>query len=221
MKVETRLIPTVDIWPNTGQISGLPTNPRHIRDERYEALVKSIKDDPEMLDLRECIVFPYAAAYVAIAGNMRLKATAEVINMDAVAFSELMAEKKLQQKEKGLDYNSWLASINELRTTKSIPCKVLPANTPVDKLKAIAIKDNIGFGQDDWDLLKSDWDMEELEGFGMILMDFDADEPEDEPAPKVSAVKFSIEFDDLQVYDTVKLEVEELLKGYPGAKLKL
>lgn len=220
MKVETRLIPTVEIWPNTGQIPGLPKNPRLIRDERHEALVKSIQDDPEMLDLRECIVFPYAAAYVAIAGNMRLAATSEVVNMDAVAMTELMARKKQKQKENGLDYDSWLDALTKLRATKSIPCKVLSANTPVEKLKAITIKDNVGFGQDDWDLLKADWDRVELEDFGMIMMDFESEEPEDEKEPKVSAVKFSIVFDDLQVYDTVRVEVEELLKSYPGAKIK-
>lgn len=220
MKVETRMIPTVEIWPNDGQIPGLPANPRILRDERRDALVKSIQDDPDMLDLRECIVFPYADAFVALLGNMRLICTIEVINMNQVAFSELLARKKKEEKEKGLDYKLWFAAITKLRTTKSIPCKILPANTPISKLKAYVIKDNIGFGQDNWDLLRDEWDQQELEDFGMILMDFESDETEEEKEPAVSAVKFSIEFDDLQVYDTVKLEVEELLKSYPGARIK-
>jgi hypothetical protein len=231
MKVEIKNIPTVEIWPNNGQIHGLPKNPRFIRDERYEKLVKSIQDDPEMLDLRECIVYPYAAAYVVIAGNMRLKATIEVMNMDEVAFSELMAEKKA---DTDLDFKLWLASINALRSSKSIPCKILPVNTSIAKLKAIVIKDNVSFGQESWDLLKEDWTQVELEDFGMVLMDFGTaidDEQEDfekentpnEPIdmsgePPVPELK--IVFDDLQVYDTVKLEIEELLKGYPGASIK-
>jgi len=220
MIVEIKLIPTVQIWPNDGQIHGLPKNPRLIRDERYEALVKSIQDDPEMLELREVIVIEYAAAYVALAGNMRLKATIEVSNMDEAAFSELIAKKKQEEKDNGLDFKAWLSAINNLRSSKAIPCKIVPSNTPVAKLRAIVIKDNVGFGQDDWDLIKADWDKEEIEGFGMILMDFEPEEVEEEPEPKVSAVKFSIEFDDLGVYDTVRAEVEELLRSYPGAKIK-
>lgn len=235
MIYEKRLIPTVEIWPNTGQINGLPANPRIIRDERGDALFKSIQDDPEMLDLRECIVFPYADAFVAIAGNMRLAQTINVINMDSVSFSDLMAAKKQEQKVKGLNYDAWLKAITELRTTKSIPCKVLPANTPIDKLKAIIIKDNVGFGQDNWDLLNQDWDITELEDFGMITMDFATaaeDEQEDfesslpeesqvDLSPSAPPIELKIVFDDLQVYDSVKLEIEELLKGYPSAKLKL
>lgn len=231
MRVEIKHIPTVDIWPNTGQISGLPKNPRFIRDGRYEKLVKSIQDDPEMLELRECIVFPYAAAYVVIAGNMRLKATIEVMNMDAVAFSELLAEKKA---DKELDFKSWLVAINALRESKSIPCKVLPENTPAAKLRAIVIKDNVAFGQDNFDLLQADWDQVELEDFGMITMDFGTAvdneqedfERENEPESPVDmsdvapVPELKIVFDDLQVYDTVKIEIEELLKGYPGATIK-
>jgi len=237
MKVESRLIKTVDIWPNIGQINGLPKNPRFIRDERYEALVKSIKDDPDMLELRECIVIPYAGIYVALAGNMRHKATAEIVNMDEVSFSALLSEKKQELKDKNLEYQYqyWLAHINNLRLTKSIPCKVIPSDTPIEKLRAIVIKDNIGFGQDNWDFLKEDWDMLELEDFGMITMDFATaadDEQEDfesslpdDLVPEIPAapapVELKIVFDDLQVYDTVKLEIEELLKCYEGAKIKV
>ena len=32
---------------------------------------------------------------------------------------------------------------------KTVPCKVLPADTPVEKLREYAIKDNNGFGEDD------------------------------------------------------------------------
>ena len=41
------------LMSNVGQIAGLPPNPRLIKDEKFEALKKSLTDDPEMLDLRE------------------------------------------------------------------------------------------------------------------------------------------------------------------------
>ncbi len=58
---------------NRGQLPGLPKNPRFFRDSRYEALKKSIAESPEMLELRELIVFPYAdGRYIVICGNLRL-----------------------------------------------------------------------------------------------------------------------------------------------------
>ena len=44
---------------NKGQLMGLPKNPRFFRDYRFEAMKKSIQDSPEMLELRELIIFPY------------------------------------------------------------------------------------------------------------------------------------------------------------------
>jgi len=115
---------------NKGQVEGLPKNPRFIRDDRYKALVKSIKDAPEMLKLRELLVVEHGSKFVVIGGNMRLRAC----------------------KELGME---------------TVPCKVLPADTPVAKLREYAIKDNNGFGEDDWDILANEWDAEELEDWGV------------------------------------------------------
>ena len=52
---------------------------------------------------------------------------------------------------------------------ETVPCKVLPADTPVAKLREYAIKDNNGFGEDDWDILANEWDAEELQEWGMEL----------------------------------------------------
>lgn len=52
---------------------------------------------------------------------------------------------------------------------KELPCKVLDIETPVKKLREYVIKDNQAFGQDDWDLLSSEWEQEELSDFGMEL----------------------------------------------------
>jgi ParB-like chromosome segregation protein Spo0J len=60
--------PLKDIKPN-------PLNPRFIRDKKFEDLKQSIKDLPEMLQLREIIV---DEDYVVLGGNMRLKALTEL-----------------------------------------------------------------------------------------------------------------------------------------------
>jgi ParB-like chromosome segregation protein Spo0J len=120
---------------NEGQIEGLPRNPRFIKDERFKKLVKSLEDDPEMLDLRELIVYPHGKHFVVIGGNMRLRAG----------------------KELGFE---------------TMPCKILPADTPIEKLKAYVIKDNNAFGNDDFDLLANEWDTEFLEDCGFDLGSF-------------------------------------------------
>lgn len=69
------------LHPNNGQVEDLPKNPRFIRDEKYKKLIQSIKDDPEMLELREIIVYDTGAPsleYVIIGGNMRYRAMKEL-----------------------------------------------------------------------------------------------------------------------------------------------
>ena len=64
---------------------------------------------------------------------------------------------------------------------KSVPSKVLPADTPPKKLREYARKDNIAFGEDDWDATANEWDAEELQDWGMELpMDWDVESSEDE-----------------------------------------
>lgn len=73
-EIPTQMLPIGLIEPNKGQIEGLPKNPRLIRDEHFKKLKKSIEDNPEMLYLRELLVYPHQGKYVVIGGNMRLMA---------------------------------------------------------------------------------------------------------------------------------------------------
>ena len=130
--MQAKRIPLSKLVANTGQIEGLPKNPRSIRDEKFAKLVQSLKDDPEMLDLRELLVYPLEKKFVVIGGNMRLLA------MRDLGFKEA-------------------------------PCKVLDKDTPAQKLRAYAIKDNVGYGDHDWDALANEWDAAELEDWGMDL----------------------------------------------------
>jgi hypothetical protein len=115
---------------NTGQIEGLPKNPRFIKDEKFKKLVNSLREDPEMMELREIIAYDNNVELIVICGNMRLRAL-----------------KELGEKEAHV--------------------KILPAETPVEKLKAYTIKDNVGFGEHDWDLLANEWDAELLNEWGV------------------------------------------------------
>lgn len=123
---------------NTGQVEGLPKNPRFIKDERFDKLKKSINDFPDMLELREVIVYDNKGELVVIAGNMRLRAC----------------------KDLGI---------------KEVFCKVLPTGTAVERLREITVKDNVSFGADDLDLLANEWDIGELDSWGMELPDVEGE----------------------------------------------
>ncbi len=56
------------------KINSNPSNPRIIKDEKFKKLVKSIKDFPQMLEIRPIVVND---DMVVLGGNMRLKACVE------------------------------------------------------------------------------------------------------------------------------------------------
>jgi hypothetical protein len=111
-----------------GKIALNPNNPRTIKDGRFKQLVKSIKNFPEMLELRPIVV---NSDMVVLGGNMRLKAC----------------------KEAGL---------------KKVPIIKADDLTP-EQQREFIIKDNVGFGDWDFELLRLEWDGTELEDWGLDL----------------------------------------------------
>ena len=112
-----------------------PNNPRILKDDKFVKLTQSIKDFPQMLDIRPIVVND---DMVVLGGNMRLKAC----------------------KEAGL---------------KEVP--VIKVNDLTEEQqREFIIKDNVGFGEWDWDLLANEWDTDLLEDWGLEL-DFN---PEDD-----------------------------------------
>ena len=127
----TKLIKVSDIKSN-------PNNPRVIKDDKFDKLVTSIKEFPEMLEARPIVVNP---DMVVLGGNMRLKAL-----------------KAAGVKEAPVYVSTW----DEI------------------KQKEFIIKDNVSFGEWDWDTLANEWDAEELGEWGLDLpIDNEVDNMED------------------------------------------
>ncbi|MAG27188.1 hypothetical protein CMI47_16770 [Candidatus Pacearchaeota archaeon] len=103
-------------------------NPRYIKDEKFNQLVKSIKELPQMLEIRPIVVND---DMVVLGGNMRLRACQKA----------------------GL---------------KEVPIIKASDLTPAQQQEFI-IKDNVGFGSWDWDVLANEWDKEQLEDWGLEL----------------------------------------------------
>ena len=74
MTFTTLDIPISQLKRNTGQIPGVPKNPRIIKDNNFKKLKDSIVQDPEMLELREIIAYKQGDDYIIIGGNMRFEA---------------------------------------------------------------------------------------------------------------------------------------------------
>lgn len=127
------IMPVSMLQYNTGQIKDVPKNPRFFRDSRFRLLKKSIDESPEMLALRELIVYPLDEHnYVVICGNLRLRACKE------------------------LGY-------------KELPAKILDKDTPAKKLREYASKDNVSFGDNDYEAMLNEWNPDELMGWGVEL----------------------------------------------------
>jgi hypothetical protein len=76
--LQSQLIQISNLKNNEGQIPDVPKNPRFIKDTRFEKLVKSLQDNPEMLSARELLVYQYENQFIVIGGNMRLRAAKEL-----------------------------------------------------------------------------------------------------------------------------------------------
>ena len=72
--IEFRRISLDQLDFNTGQIPGLPPNPREWTDSEIKRLAKSMKGTPELTEARGCIVVPYEGRFVVLGGNLRLAA---------------------------------------------------------------------------------------------------------------------------------------------------
>ena len=102
------------------------SNPRIIKEAKFKKLVQSIKDFPEMLELRPIIL---DENNVILGGNMRYKACVQA----------------------GL---------------KEVNVKIAKGLTEEQK-KEFIVKDNVGFGEWDWDSLGNEWDNVKLGEWGM------------------------------------------------------
>ena len=105
-----------------------PKNPRLIKDDKFKKLVNSIKEFPQMLELRPIVV---DENNIILGGNMRHKACIEAGLKEVF----IVQAKDLTEQQKD----------------------------------EFIVKDNVGFGEWDWDILANEWDTEKLQDWGLDL----------------------------------------------------
>lgn len=90
-----------------------------------------------------------------------------------------------------------------------------------NKQSEFLIKDNVGFGEWDWDILANEWDAAKLEEWGLDVWQM----PEDEPTldellgeDKNKPATMKITFKDVEHLQDAENEIQELIdRKYPGA----
>lgn len=99
INMNIRTIKVKDLEMNTGQIEGLPSNPRQWTKDEMDRLKKSISETPELLEARGAIVYPYDGKYIVLGGNMRLSAVKSLgwKEMPCVVLPDDMPVEKLKE----------------------------------------------------------------------------------------------------------------------------
>jgi ParB-like chromosome segregation protein Spo0J len=163
--MQTHLVSISKVKPNKD-------NPRIIKDYKFKKLVQSIKDFPQMLELRPIVV---NEDNIVLGGNMRLKACQE-------------------------------AGLKEVHIIQA-------KDLTEEQQREFIIKDNVGFGEWDWDILANEWDSNALEEWGMDLPKFPEENlPKDLSDEIDSSYRLEIEFENEEEQE--KLYNQLIEKGY-------
>ena len=109
-------------------------NPRVIKDDKFHKLVHSIKEFPQMMELRPIIIND---ENIVLGGNMRLAALKEL------GYKDIPDE--------------WVKKASDL--------------TP-EQEKEFIIKDNVGYGTWDYDVLANEWDVDILVNWNVEIPNY-------------------------------------------------
>lgn len=162
--------PVTELIPN-------PNNPRTIDKAKFKQLVQSIKQFPEMLNLRPIVV---DSDMVVLGGNMRLKACIEA---------------KLSH----------------------VPV-IIADNLTEEQQKEFIIKDNVGFGEWDWEVLANEWDIEMLSDWALnipieVTEDIDDEISEDSEDSITKTLSFKYTIDEAARIENELYLIDSSLEG--------
>lgn len=188
---------------NEGQIDGVPKNPRYLKESEHDKLVKSLADSPELLEYKPLMVY----------------------DLEDGTYVTICGNMRLRV-------------ANELRiggntNFDKLPCVVLKTDTPIQKIKEYAIKDNVQAGNWDWDeLANGEWETDNLQNWGVDCSFLNTDEDDTDidelfedaqnTESKAKDIKLSVHIPQ-ELEDKVD-EIKEIIKSavseYEGVEIK-
>ena len=188
---------------NEGQIDGVPKNPRYLKESEHDKLVKSLADSPEFLEYKPLMVYA----------------------LEDGTYVTICGNMRLRV-------------INELRiggniNFEKLPCFILKADTPIEKIKEYAIKDNVQAGNWDWDeLANGEWETDALQDWGVDCSFLNTDENDTDidelfedaqnTESKTKDIKLSVHIpQDLEdKVDEIKEIIKSAVSEYDGVEIK-
>lgn len=89
--IQAQEIELTRLVPNRGQIAGVPANPRKVTNKQIKQMVKSMRETPQMQELREIIAYDNGGELVVIAGERRFEAMAKKMKK-STAFVKILPQ---------------------------------------------------------------------------------------------------------------------------------
>ena len=147
------------------QVAINAANPRTITEDKFNKLITSILVLPKMLEVRPVVV---DSKFVALGGNMRIKALQSIAEMSADDIASRLAADKTYSAKSKAEQDALLAYWAQWLAEPYIDAIVVDNFSEAEQ-KEFIIKDNVSFGKWDWDMLANEWDTSELEDWGLNL----------------------------------------------------
>lgn len=151
-------------------------NPRYITKPAFEKLVKSILIFPRMLKIRPVVV---NMSYKVLGGNMRLKALERIAGMQATEIRSSLESLETYNRKTELERANLLQYWKEWQVNP-VASVICVEQMTEEEQREFVIKDNVGFGEWNFDTLANEWDDVQLTEWGMNLPQPDDTEEKEE-----------------------------------------
>lgn len=139
------------------------SNPRQMQKDKFAKLVDSLLVFPKMLSIRPIVVDDSG---VILGGNMRYRALLHIATLSAndiegrlAGLSDYNDKTEAERKDIMLHWSMFLDK-------PAAPVINATELSDADR-QAFIIKDNVGFGDWDWDRLANEWDSAKLDEWGL------------------------------------------------------
>ena len=140
-------------------------NPRYITKPAFEKLVKSILIFPRMLKIRPIVV---DGNYKVLGGNMRLKALERIEEMQAAEIRASLESLETYNRKTELERANLLQYWKEWQANPVVSV-ICVEQMSEEEQREFVIKDNVGFGEWNFDARANEWDDVQLTEWGMNL----------------------------------------------------
>ena len=127
-------------------------NPRIIKDDKFAKLVNSILDFPKMLELRPIVVDD---TLVCLGGNMRYRALTFIAEMPIDDLKSRLCDIRGFQKKTEAEKEALVEHWERWQDNPTAPI-IRAADLSDEEQKEFIIKDNLGYGEWDYDMLAND-----------------------------------------------------------------